>query len=294
MEQRIAYALGFDIANPPVRNPQNAGGFFGLESNVPSTLRGPEEGFVASILVRMQTDRYNGDLNLPVFGQFLAGSYDWAAQEGWAFAAQGGSTLVGVVGTTPLFTTVEPNKDVLVTIEFDGTHFWLYANGVEVGDVDVPGYVMGPDNFGIGGTPDPSYAAFFADDAYGAIAYNIGGLMVASPSFDAPNNVNYHATSSPPAEQFNAVMQASDMVDTPPSQIPGADQTGEFPQADYLWSVRRGLPNIVDGGNEVWADQVTGLELQRIGTPQGASVGSHQAKWQSFTYVLPAPPPPVP
>ncbi len=55
------------------------------------------------------------------------------------------------------------------------------------------------------------------------------------------------------------------------------DQQGIF---DHVWSCRRGLPNVVDGGNEQWVDWRGGTVMRRQGTPQtGLSVSARRSNW---------------
>lgn len=281
MEQRITYTLGFDLPNPVGR--VSNGGCFGIESNVPSTLRGPVEGFVAAVLFRPRISlHYN---NFTTFNQFLVGCFDFLNLEGWAFTIAAGYILTASIGTESMIAEVKPEEDTLALLTFDGTTAFLYVNGVQVGSVTPLLYATGPDNFGIGGSTEASLNAFGAS-FLGANSVGIGGFMMASPSFVAANAEEF--TNSPPVDQFAAAFSALDVVDVPPSDIPQASP--EFPQADYLWSTRRGLPQLVDNGNEVWADQVAGLELQRIGLQTGASVEAKYPNWGDYDFV-PTPPP---
>jgi hypothetical protein len=84
-------------------------------------------------------------------------------------------------------------------------------------------------------------------------------------------------TNSPPVEQYAAVFSALDVVETPESPVPGADP--EFPASIHRFSVRNGLPQLVDNGNETWIDEVAGTILLRVGTQEEASVAAHEASW---------------
>jgi hypothetical protein len=274
MEQRISYLIGCDIATPdPTREPAGLeGGFFGIESNVPSALRGSADGFCASILIRSRSAIYQEEQ--PVGIEFLAGSRDFVNDTGWAFMLNG-PLVIAMVGDAQCgIISGEPIKDMLVTVVLQGTDVLMYINGllVDSSELTLP-FQAGPDNFGVGGTSDASYVTALADAAYGAINVHIGGVMV-GPAIDMSETF---VTNSPLADQYNTVFFAADMVDVEPSLVPAAGPL--FPEASYLWSVRRGLPEIADNGNEKWADQVHGLELSRLGTQIGTTVSAHAPDW---------------
>jgi hypothetical protein len=49
---------------------------------------------------------------------------------------------------------------------------------------------------------------------------------------------------------------------------------------DHVWSCRRGLPNVVDGGNEAWVDWKAGTVMTRQGVPRaGLSVNARTSNW---------------
>jgi hypothetical protein len=59
------------------------------------------------------------------------------------------------------------------------------------------------------------------------------------------------------------------------------DEQGIF---SHIWSCRRGLTNLVDGGNETWTDWRGGTVLSRQGTPHaGLSVGARRSNWRKVS-----------
>jgi hypothetical protein len=291
MEQRISYLLGCDNTTASAaRQPAFEGGCFGIEGNVPSILRGLTEGFMASILIRPNAGAIT-DLTPTPGATILAGCIDFAGEAGWTFFGSGGFAYgVSVGDRTVLLPLLKPLKDTLMTFAYvpgaggegsDGALF-VYCNGVLMDEQDVDNFAPGPDFFSIGGTNDPQVITDLGVNlAWGNLNCNIGGLAV-YPLIAEPDGSPFQPTSSPFCEQFEAVYQALDMVNVRPSATPGASQAPEFPEASYLWSVRRGLPQIRDNGNEVWTDEIAGLELPRVGTQAGATVSAHAPQWNHY------------
>lgn len=273
MEQRISYALGFDIAVPdPARDPMLSGGFFGLPSDVPSALRGSVAGFYAAVLLRQRVTPYRAHNSIEG-EQFLAGSYDFANDAGWCFIADEGEEIGVLCGDGTLELEPVAGTDYLLLLVYDGVDTaYLYANGVLVDTLTVT-FAVGPDNFGIGGTTDPSFVGALDADAFGATSVQLGGVAVGPFPGNLPD---LGFTSAPSSEEYASVFSARDLVDAGPSPVPLGVT---LPPASHLWSVRRGLPALVDGGNETWQDEVTGVELTRIGAQTGASVSNVDVNW---------------
>ena len=259
MEPRISYGTGFNIqANNPA-----PGSFFGLASGVPALLRGRPAGMTVSALIRPDGTA-NGNLPSVPALEFAAGARNLAAaDEGWQIVVITSGDERGVnvgIGDNNLSLVVANSLDMLVTMVWDGAEFTVYVNGVFVSDIGGT-LTAGPDSFGIGGTSDPSWLA--ADPAAGGLwRSSLAGLWVTPDVLDAPA-VHDH---------FEQVQLAKD--------IRAVGVGGNAPStAAYLWSVRRGLPQLVDQGTETWVDEVQGLSLARIGTPVGASVGVRRTDW---------------
>jgi hypothetical protein len=274
MEQRISHVRGLDIATPFAgRLPVVAGGFFGLESNVPSMLRGPTSGFAAAILFRTAVAPF-GTADEVAESQFLCGSHDFGSvddpAEGWAFVLEEGEQLNFLCGDVEYSHPCSPGEDVFALMIWDGVEAHFYVNGLWIAsEAPVAPYVQGPDNFGIGGTSDSSFGV--SVEEWGAVSVMIAGVCV-GPFVDLEELF----TASPAVEQYASVFSACDVVDAEPSPVL---MGVTMPPSSYLWSARRGLPQLVDNGNETWADQVTGLELPRVGTQAGATVGNHAPNW---------------
>lgn len=274
MEQRISSVLGLDIPDPDAaRVPAVAGGCFSLGSNVPAALRGPAGGFIAALLLRPRIAEYAS--KEPANTEFLAGCFDFANNLGYAFLLENGDTLNVNVGDGILSTVLSAFRDYLALLWYDGAgNAALYVNGNEVDTGGAITYGTGPDNFGIGGTEEPSFLTTFSDDAWGAVNCHLGGFMVGD-AYTPAAAAGY--TNSPAVEQYAAVFSALDVVETPESPVPGADP--EFPASIHRFSVRNGLPQLVDNGNETWVDEVAGTTLLRVGTEAEASVAAHEASW---------------
>jgi hypothetical protein len=268
MEQQISLVSGLDISTPsPARTPDYEGGFFGLESNVPSSLRGPAAGFVAELMFNPLAGQGGFPPAAPaivVTRQFLVGAYDFVNLEGWAIVLEG--TLTGgvvhcYIGNTVLSTNFAPYPNTLVIrMEFDGTGASVYFNGFAIATDPTVTYVQGPDNFGIGGTSHASYVTTYGAAAWGAVNTRIAGFRMSPFPSDAVGEV----LRLPAAQDYAADIQAGDIAQ-------GPDPIAS-PPAWNLFSVRRGLPRLADDDNAVWADEVSDTELVRVGSQTRASV----------------------
>jgi len=259
VESRISYGTGFNIqANNPA-----PGSFFGLASGVPALLRGRPAGMTVSALIRPDGTADSNDPGVPLT-EFAAGTRNFAAaDEGWQIilntAGDARAIFVGI-GDNNRGIEVANDLDMVVTMVWDAAELTVYVNGVYLAGIGGT-LTAGPDSFGIGGTPDPSWLV--ADPTAGGLwRSSLAGLWVTPDVLDPPA-VHDH---------FEQVQLAQDMR--------AVGVGGNAPStAAYLWSVRRGLPQLVDQGTETWVDEVQGLSLARIGTPVGASVGVRRTDW---------------
>jgi len=271
VESRISYATGFNLA---ASNNPGPGSFFGLTSAVPALLRGNPAGMSVSVLVRVDGTENDVNPTPPAF-ELVAGDRDFAvAESGWAVAIITGGdqrAMSGGIGSIANGTRTANGLDTVLTYTWDGSEHRTWVNGVLQDHAGGGTLVAGPDNFGIGGTADPSWPAL--DPGTGGLwRSSVGGLWVTPDVLDAAAVHDHYRQ-----VQLANDMRAVGVGGNPPSA------------AAYLWSVRRGLPQLVDGGTETWVDEIQGLALARIGVTTGASVRGRDVDWdqtQTSTIVV--------
>lgn len=287
MEKRLAYTQGFDIATPAGgRDPAYDGGHFSTSASVPALLRGPAGGFVASVLVRpLTSESYFGVT--PPENQFVAGSFDFTALEGYAFVMDGASALNVMVGDASAAVDLEAETDNFVTLVVTPAgNFSVFHNGRQVVAPTALTYATGPNNFGIGGTVDPSYVTALGTEAWGAISAGIGGFMVSSPP--DLSSLPAHIFENSAARLFASVQEALDTVDGLPDPL--LNNGGVFPPSAHIFSTRRGVPNLGDNDNP-WPDEVGSVSLERVGDAINASVFSREGGGNWAVADVPGPSP---
>lgn len=274
MEQRISYASGFDIETPdPARvGPAYSGGFFGLESNVPAFLRGPADGFIVECVIRARDEETN--VGEPPETEFVCGSFDFTNEFGWAFVLTEGTALNYFLGDGIDQIDLFPGVDNVARMEFDGTDVEYFLNGHTIGASPAIAYTTGPDNFGIGGTSDASFVTELGTAAWGLVTGQFGGLRVSD--YYTPAEIFTAGTSVIGMPQTRAYLDDREANDI----IQPSNRTLN-PEAANLFSVRRGIPQLVDNGGETWDDDALNSDvvLTRIGAQTNASVEARRPAW---------------
>ncbi len=284
MEQRISHVYGLNQEITSAFGQTGPGSFFGIDSQVPSALRGNAEGFCVQALIRPNS-ALSADATIP-FLQLICSSRDWAAETGWAMVYDPTiSEVVMLLGDEELNATCVGFADTLITMNFDPAgvptaQFQLYNNGELVDIAPTPANsVVGPAHFSIGGDLDPDAFAVDAGTVVGgANTTAIAGVWV-GPKIDnaAQLPTGGVVTQQALGQMFTSIHDALDVVDaeqTPPyayqaSLVGPPAVTGEsqpIPLASHIFSVRRGLPQLTLDTTQ-WIDEIAGTILTRRGTP---------------------------
>jgi hypothetical protein len=235
------------------------GGYFGCApGETPAIMRDATEGMVSLILTPPRYSVVPPTVNAE---RFIAGVRDEANQLGWAILVTPGLLR------TPLLSFVAGDMrydydvsafacfdHIHALMFFDATHLSVIINGVFVGAVMGDYAPELTAEFSIGNTTE-DLTAHAGDTAVAALAF--GPL---------PSIVTTQDTDTYLFSQWREVERAGDILDL-------------LDLHTNVWSCRRGLANVVDGGGEVWTDWKGDVGLQRLGAQLGMSVAARPAEW---------------
>jgi hypothetical protein len=283
-----AAAGGGGLISPYVRglrmSVDGGGGHFG--NAAPGLLlQGPGTGF--SVLIHFATGAKSDQAETYESGiQLLCGSLLAPGTDGWLVVYTEG-VISGIVGDASFNIALseagggsDPIKEYLFGMEYDpssGGSVRCHVNGYEAfANAGPVSYAASVSQFFIGGvdgtTATNLEAAFGVGDIHGNIDTPIMGVGVSSQS-----------------DRFNLGNQNFDIYEAFRQNGSLAAAMGGW-NAEHLYTVKNGLPALVDAGSEVWADEVGSIDLSRIGTQALATRGEiHQAMGDLDPNSFPAP-----